>query len=500
MNESSVKKLGRNTFYNYVGFGWTALLGFFITPFILRFLGNEQYGIWMIAASTFGFVSYLDLGFNSSIVLHVANRLAQKRQDEVNRIINTTLTIFILLGGAIGACLILFSQPLVHSVLRVSEHQRSLGVAILQIYGFWFMLQMPSKTFDSVLIGLQRIDIYTKISILIRTFERLLVLFLLWQGSGLKFVVFLSLGVNFVQSLISYFLVKRVVPSYRLSFGIQWRDFKKLFSTGIQQFFSEITAAFTGTVDRFLLGSLVHISSVTFYDLATRVSYLIFQLNTRFFLPMYPLSAELVAKKNFDQLESFFLKGLKVAIIITIPCSLFIVLFAKPLIHFWLGEGYLLTSESLRILIISYSLSSLSVIPSAIMYGLNKAWVVVLEGIARIFLNFVLSFILIGKIGLIGASWGLMIATFITTSVFLFVKGKMLHIPIIRIVREVILVPLIAIIGSFFLFKYGTLWDVPKLVTYVIFTPLFLYVSILHYLGKNEVLNVIRRMRDKDNG
>ena len=247
-----------------------------------------------------------------------------------------------------------------------------------------------------------------------------------------------------------------------------------------------------GIIDRFLLGALLQVSAVTYYDLATRVSYMLFQLSTRFFLPVYPASAELHAKHDTPRLRSLFFKGMKVGVVMTLPVALAFILWSKPLIQHWLGSGYDLTSACLRVLAVNYAVWGLSVVPSAIMYGLNKPGVLVVEGVLRVILNAILSFLFISRMGMIGAAYGVTLATLITALSFLILKGKILQISAVQLGREVFMIPALSIVTAIFLFHVRHFLKIPVILLYGLFTAAFLYVSYVFYLGKETTRHLLR--------
>ena len=349
-----IKTIGRNTFYGYLMMGWTILLGFWITPRILHLLGNELYGIWGISLSAFGFATFFDLGLGSALVVSVADKRVRESPEEMNQAIHSAMTLYALIGVLGGVVLIGGGRWLMRHFLKISPEFQSLAASILSIYGFLFVIQMTAKVYDDVLIGLQRLDITNRIGICVRTAERLLVLFLLIVKCPFFLVVWISGGVGVTLYIFEFLMVKRLIPYHTLRFAFRKKDAKELFTRGTQQFIASFGFIFLGIIDKFFLGALIHIQTVTFYELATRPSQLLHQLSLRFFHPVYPASAELGARHETERLKVLFKKGIKILFVLLAPLAAAVFLWSSEIVHFWVGPGYELSSQMLRVLTVGY--------------------------------------------------------------------------------------------------------------------------------------------------
>ena len=487
-----IKTVGHNTLYGYAVMVWSTFLGFWITPYILRALGNELYGIWGIALSTFSAATFFDLGLGSALVFFVADKRIRESSDEVNATINSGLFLNFCFGFLGGLLLVGGGHVIVHNFLKVSPKLQELATATLSIYGLLFMVQMPAKIYEDVLIGMQRLDITNKTGLCIRTVERLLVLFLVLKGIHFLVIVWISGSLAVSLYFIEFFFVKQLMPNYHLRLTLRKKDLKALFSTGGQQFIAGVGYVFMGVIDRFLLGSLLHVRMVTFYDLASRPSQLLHQLSLRFFQPVYPAATELKARQKNEQLKSLFKKGTKIVFVLFAPLAFSIFFWSLELVRLWVGTGYDLAGQMLRILTVNYFVLSLNVIPSAMMFGLNKAWILSWESLTRIFLNFVLSFIFINRIGPLGAAYGVTLASLMTTMPFFWWMAREVGIGGKELFFEVLLFPLLILsLGPLF-FMGGPLLGFHIFWRFATFTIFFLCTSLFFYIGKGETISLLK--------
>ncbi|MFZ8832393.1 MAG: lipopolysaccharide biosynthesis protein [Thermodesulfobacteriaceae bacterium] len=67
----------KNAVYNAIGFIFPVAVGLITTPYIVHKLGTEIYGIYVLAISLAGMLSFLDLGFGQGIIKFVSHYKAK---------------------------------------------------------------------------------------------------------------------------------------------------------------------------------------------------------------------------------------------------------------------------------------------------------------------------------------------------------------------------------------------------------------------------------------
>ena len=77
-----VNQLKGGVILNYVITCLYAIIGLLYTPYMLRQLGQSEYGLFTLTASVIAHLSILDLGFGDALVRYTAKYRAEKRTDE----------------------------------------------------------------------------------------------------------------------------------------------------------------------------------------------------------------------------------------------------------------------------------------------------------------------------------------------------------------------------------------------------------------------------------
>lgn len=84
---------------SYVYLVLNVLVGFIYTPFMLRQLGQSEYGIYTIANSVIGYLSMLDLGFGNAMIRYTAKYRALKDKGSEYRMNGMFLVLYSCIGA-----------------------------------------------------------------------------------------------------------------------------------------------------------------------------------------------------------------------------------------------------------------------------------------------------------------------------------------------------------------------------------------------------------------
>ena len=94
---------------NYIIIVLNILLGLLYTPYMLRMLGQNEYGLYSLVASIIAYLTLLDFGFGSAIVRYTAKFINENKQKEQWELNGMFLSVYSIIGVlAIGLGLLLY--------------------------------------------------------------------------------------------------------------------------------------------------------------------------------------------------------------------------------------------------------------------------------------------------------------------------------------------------------------------------------------------------------
>src|ERR1700720_2836195 len=103
------RRIAQNILSNWFALVVAAVVGFFLSPYVVHHLGNVVYGVWVIVASLVAYMNLLDLGLQSAVVRFVSKGVAQENHDESSQTVSGALWIRLWISLAIMATGVLLS-------------------------------------------------------------------------------------------------------------------------------------------------------------------------------------------------------------------------------------------------------------------------------------------------------------------------------------------------------------------------------------------------------
>ena len=77
-----VNQLKAGAILSYIAIGLNNIVGLVYTPFMLRMLGQNEFGLYSLVSSVVAYLTVLDLGFANAIVRYTAKFRAEGKQKE----------------------------------------------------------------------------------------------------------------------------------------------------------------------------------------------------------------------------------------------------------------------------------------------------------------------------------------------------------------------------------------------------------------------------------
>lgn len=206
-----------NSIFSLLGWAAPAVLGIIFTPIILRFLGAESYGVYLVIL---GFMSY---AITPSVGRAVAKFVAEYRASGDVEKINSAITVGFLIhlaGGILTAALTaILSRWIVVDVLQISPVYQDSARTALIFCGLSVPIVLLGQVFQNVLLGEHRFGKLSLISNLNWLLLNVGNVVLASKGFGVDTLLLWTLAVSFVIAVITYVTARYQSPDLGLRFG-----------------------------------------------------------------------------------------------------------------------------------------------------------------------------------------------------------------------------------------------------------------------------------------
>lgn len=402
----------RNTVINSASGLVNAVLVVLLTPFFLSQLGEDVYGIWLLATVftlTQGF-GLADLGLRATGVRYIAAARGREDFTKINLVASTLTALFIFLGVTLGVLLGAFASKLSNG-LGVPEGLVETGTTVFMLVGLQLPIDMAASGFQAVVEGYERYGLVRLALVGTRVIWAVSAVIALMFGAGVIAVALTSVGAAILALIFSVWAAGqahpglRVAPKY-LSRGTLW----ELLSFGASFTVLKIASVVYSQMDKLIVASVLTAGAVTRYD----ISYKVHAIAALFLsLPasaILPTSALLGAQEDQQRLKALYLRGTRLAVGLGLPVTLAALIHTEQIVVAWVGEEYRNLTGSTRLFLIYPLMVAFHNVASSMFLGTSRMRISMGLGVSTISLNLVLSIVLSRRMGIDGVIWGTQIS------------------------------------------------------------------------------------------
>ena len=395
----------------------TVTIGLVLQPYVIHTLGDELFGIWVLATSFVAMFSLLDIGLNSAVSRYVATTIGKKDYAGLNRYLNTGYYLF---SGV--SCVALFIAGVAALYLFQNQempHASAVAVVII-IMGAQFAILLPLQAISGLLIGSLRYDIITTIDITFKIISSTAIFLTLFFGGEIIALAIASFCCAVVSRAVTNWFAHRQVPQAEIALQhFDKKTIKELFSYSIYAFIIMVSDMIRTKIPSFVIAGFVGFAAVTHYYVAEKLLAYGVMVNAALLGVLMPVFAQQQAKGDFQAIRKTLRFSVKLAGTATLFFGFGMIAWGHPFIERWMGKEYLIAYPWLTILVASSLVSSFNMPAVGMLFGLAKhsyhAIVVVVEAV----LFLILGLILVQYYGILGVVIAKAIANVITKWILL---------------------------------------------------------------------------------
>ena len=349
------------------GVAWTgvesaagALVGFLLTPLVVRVAGIEGLGLWGACWSLAHAAGVLDLGIGPSYARFTSRAIATGDAEGLNGTVAAGTGFHLGLACLVAGAALLAGPRGLHFLVPPgplsSQAPRLLACTLATV-----LLRMILSAYRGVIAGAQRIDLLGRIGAGASLLEGGLSAACLFAGWGLPGMAMSSLFCAALASAAEGVTAHRLCPRLRVTpFLARRQDWKEMLSFGLRlqaTRAAEILAARAPNV-ALALGPGLAVAGA--YDLGARVSGALQIVGTLPLPVVQPLAGRLEALGDRDRLRLLADRATRYVALMVLPCAALVLVDAPALLVAWTGRAAPAgASASARLLALALAVSLL---------------------------------------------------------------------------------------------------------------------------------------------
>ncbi len=412
--------IAKNSIFNLIGQVLPMLAGLLTIPYIIRGLGTAEYGILSIAFMLLGYFSIFDLGLSRATVKFVAENLSAERIHRVPELVWTSLSLLVALGTIGGIVAALFVPISVTHLFKMPASLAGEARSALFILCASMPIMLSNDALRGVLEASQRFDLVNCVKVPASILLYLIAALVIPLGVHVAGIVALMVAIRLVSSFFYLAFCVRVIPGLRSNFRVSRQALGPLATFGGWIMVSNVTAPVFGYLERFMIASLLSVSTLTFYsapyELVSKL--LIFPMSI---VPsLFPYFSYHGSKKSAE-VSDVTSRTMKYLFLVLAPPAAVFVFFARDIMNLWLGPQFAAQSTLvLQLTTMMFFLNAFAIIPFTSVQALGRPELKAILDLLTIPVYVALAWLLMRRAGIDGAALAKLLVT-ISDGFFLYI-------------------------------------------------------------------------------
>src|SRR5215469_11045824 len=330
----------RNISANLARAAAVAAVAILLPSYLTHHLPVKVYAAWVLIIQLGAYVSYFDLGIQTSVSKFVAEEDSKGEPIDAGRYASAGLGLM-LMAGALGAALIVGLAWQIPRLFSAMPAQLFPEVRLsLILVGFSLCFGLVCSVYSAVFLGLQRYWIPTLITIFNRLAFAAAIFLAVWTGGSLEIMALAAALVNVAAGLLQVLAWRKrlghvPVSLSLLDFGI----LKKVVGYCSLQSVSTLAMFLITGLDIVIVGHFDYIETA-YYSIATLPTSFLLLIISSFLSPLMPASSALSTRFSPQQMGSFLARITRYNTIALLLVGLPLLVFAFPILRIWVGSDY----------------------------------------------------------------------------------------------------------------------------------------------------------------
>ena len=401
--------LKKNVVSNFVGQGWSAIMGIAFIPIYINYLGVEAYGLIGFYTVMQTCLILFDMGITQALMREMAIfKAGAHTPRSIRNLLRSLEVISVFVALLMSALMLFLSNYISLDWLKGQTLSSQTIKDAVVLMGFVISLRFIEGVYKGALLGLQKQVLVNIISVIIATMRYgIVVLILEFYGSNVQIFFEWQIFSSFLSVVTLIFFVYKTLP-----LSGEPSQFSRRAISGVWKFASGMTGItllnlLLTQIDKVLLSTLIDLDEYGYYTLAAVMAGGLALITIPITQAIYPKLVEHVAQDKKVELVKLYHQGAQLITVLITPVALTLIFFSRDIIFLWSGNFQLADKVSpiLIPLVFGNFLNCLLWMPIQLQFAHGYTGLIVKVNAVAVFIFVPILFWVAPRYGAIGAAW-----------------------------------------------------------------------------------------------
>ena len=339
-----VNQLKAGVVLNYVVIILNTVVGLLYTPYMLRMMGQSEYGLYSLVASVIAYLTVLDLGFGNAIVRYTAKFRAEKKTEEQYEMFGMFFLLYLVIGiiaFGIGLGLYFNVGTLFGDTMTAVELGRARIMMLLLVANLAFTF--PMSIWGSIIQAYEDFVFQKSLNIFRIILNTAVMICLLHFGYKAVAMVVVQTIFNVLTLVLNFIYCRRKlnIHIYFRFKHFHWGFLKEVAIYSFWIFLNAIMDRVYWSTGQFVLGATVGTAAVAVFAIAIHLEGMYMQFSTAISSVFIPKVTAMVAtNRSRKEISDLFIRTGRIQYIVLAYILSGFIIFGRQFIELWAGAGY----------------------------------------------------------------------------------------------------------------------------------------------------------------
>lgn len=353
------KQMSINLITQLVSFALNLGISFFLTPYVIEFIGKDVYGFVSLASNFTSYVSAFTVALNGMLSRYVTIAFSKKDYESAGMYFSSVLIANAVIMIVFLPVSIFFVGKLGEFINLATGFETDIKILFALVF-VSFIVNLPGSCYNSATYAANRLDL-SNISNMLGSILRIAVIMimLLTLEPHVWYVGLGSLISTVFIIILNIYYKKKLMPQVKISYKLfEWKSVKELLSVGVWNSINQMTQLLLTGLDLIIANLFISVTSMNMLSYAKMIpTQMLILISTvaATFAPAMTIAYANKSREDFIKETNFAIK--LCGVLCSVPI-IGLVVFGKDFFGLWLQA---LSAEEIHLVAV---LSILTILPN----------------------------------------------------------------------------------------------------------------------------------------
>lgn len=373
------------------------------TPFVIRLLGSESYGVLLLVGLIPNYFTFADFGMGMASTKFGSEAYGRGDREGEAAVVRTAALIALICSSVVALPMIIFAGPIVVA-LNVPEHLLPDATLALRLTAGSFIAANLSNVFNTPQLTRLRMDLNAVINATGRVVLAVGTVTVLFLGGGIVGAAAFMFAQSMLGLLITIIASRRLLNEL-IGSSLLPAMIRPMVVFGAGLTVSVIAGLLLVNSEKLILPKLLSVQALAYYSVAFTFANMATMFSWAMVQSLIPAFSQLLAADRQNEFKSLFARTIRLSIIWLMPMSAVLLVVASPFFTLWAGSDFGRESTGpFYVLLIGLLFNVISYVPYSSLVASGRTGVIAKLNWFELIPYLAIVVFLISNFGIIGAA------------------------------------------------------------------------------------------------